>query len=413
MTQSQIGRHETEPQPDMADVLARARRIRRNHRIGTGLGALALVAIAFPVVDALGAGRTAVTVEQVPAAEPDRAPMRYDQLLLDALGPDFRLAQPADYEHDGVMSCPCDVVVREGSAAADALPKGWTAGADLRLFPPDDEVTLSALCKPSQEKGLVQQACEPVTLPDDRTVYVQKVFLQNPTFAPGRGTNFYFGRSDGSIVRIVFTAKGPMGAGEAAHAKAADWLTGYQDTLAEAASDGRVEPRPTSTGRTPEAPNVDSHDRDLVILQQALGIDFELLDGRLLLEPNWPLYKTLPSLLHGSWNVVGDITSIDRSAFDAACAAKPGAAACEKRTVDGTEVYVRTWADQDAKDEFVGEGAAYFTRPDGRVVLGSLELTSDQLDPSRSSAKVAAVEQWLDALVPSLIKAVTDPDVKG
>lgn len=434
MTQSPIGRREAAPRPDMADVLIRAHRIRRNHRIAKGAGVLALVAIAFPVVDAAGTGGTAIHVEQAPAVQPalpaipeakkptpatpttaESGSARPDnlQLLLDTLGPDFRLGRPADYEHDGTMSCPCDVLVQEGSTAAAALPKGWMAGADLRVFRPEDGLTLSALCKPSQEKGMVQEACSSVTVPGGRTVYVQQAILENPKFAPGRGTNFYFGRPDGDIVRILFTAKGPMGSGEAALAKGADWLSGYQDALAGVAADERVEPRPTSTGRTPQAPSVDSHDLDLVILQRSLGSDFHLSDGDLGLEPNYPLYKALPSLPHGSWDLVGDITSVDRSAFDAACAAKPGATACQKRTVDGNEVYVRTWADQDAKDEFVGESAAYFIRPDGRVVLASLELKSDQLDPARSSAKVAAVKEWLSARQPSLIKAVADPAVKG
>ena len=311
------------------------------------------------------------------------------------------------------MSCPCEVVVREGSAAAAALPKGWTANADLTLFRADDDVRLSALCKPAQEKGLVQDACSSVALPGDRTVYVQKVVLENPKFAPGRGTYFYFGRSDGSIIRILFTARGPMGAGEAAQAKAADWLTGYQDALAGVAADERIEPRPTSTGHTPEMPTLTSHDRDLVILQRALGMEFNLGDGQLMLEPNYPLYKALPPLPHGNWNILGDITSITRSAFDAACTAKPAAAGCQKRTIDGNEVYVRTWADQDAKDEFVGESAVYFIRPDGRVVLANLELKSDQLEPARSSAKVAGVKDWLGALEPRLIKAITNPAVTG
>lgn len=47
------------------------------------------------------------------------------------------------------------------------------------------------------------------------------------------------------------------------------------------------------------------------------------------------------------------------------------------------------------------------------MVLANLDLSSDQLEPARSSAKVTAVKDWLDALQPSLIEAVTDPEVKG
>ena len=43
MTQSPTGRREADPRPDMTDVLVRAHRIRRNHRIATGMGVLALV----------------------------------------------------------------------------------------------------------------------------------------------------------------------------------------------------------------------------------------------------------------------------------------------------------------------------------------------------------------------------------
>lgn len=351
------------------------------------------------------AALAALTPEQRAAMSAEDAARNANvALLLDTLGPDFRLRNP---DESGLA-----VTVRDGSAAAAALPEGWNGGANIALS--EDGSFLSERCEPGQEKGSAKEACTSVTLTNGRSVYVQphSFGLGSDSPSTAEGVWYYYGRPDGSVVHVMIEASTLGGAGQSTRNQAVAWLGRYTEALTGLAADERVEPEPTTTGQTPKAPVTTSHDRDLVVMQRALGINFTVLDGKVSLEPNWPLYKELPTLPHGYWEVIGDITSITRSAFDAACTAKAGAAACETRTVDGNEVHVRTWADKDAQGEFVGESVAYFVRPDGQVVLANLELRSVQLEPS-ATARVAGAQEWLQALEPSLIKAATDPAVEG
>lgn len=404
------------------------RRIRRRRRaagvLGAGTAGLAVIVGVTALGIGTGNGTQIVVQPAGPAAAPATAPLAVGNdeantaVLLKALGPDWQVAG-SDPERGVVAGPSGEVSPKVGGAAAEALPDGYTAYARMMVFDAggDDSMSLASLCKPFAEKGTVNAGCTEMPLRDGRTAYYAGPGPADGDQGGGPWSSamYYFGRSDGSFVRIEFAAGTTAKRVSAAQQqKAIDWMARYKPALAAAVADEGVRPKPADTGSTPTAPTITDHDRDLVRMQRALGTSWTLYDGRLALEPNWGDYKRLPALPHGSWDVVGDITTIDRSAFDAACSARPGAAACAKRTVDGHTVYLRSWADRDATTkEFRGESAAYFIRADGRVVLADLELTSTQLEKVRDAGQVDGVREWLTSYDDELATAATDSDVIG
>lgn len=205
-------------------------------------------------------------------------------------------------------------------------------------------------------------------------------------------------------------------------------LAEYEDRMAAFAADPRLGPLVADGVEAPAVAPATAeelqHDRDQAVLQEALGDGFTLFDGAVTLEPGSAKWAELPGGVKygevdsppgagpdGVYSGVAELTTITRSAFDAACNARPGAAACEERTLaDGRTVHLRSWADQDAEG-VRGESAAYFVQPDGDIVLADLVVTGTMVPDGRGAAHVAKVRTFLDSLESALIAAVTDERV--
>jgi hypothetical protein len=410
-------------QPEhLAAARGAGRQLRRRRRaaavVGAGTAGLVIVVGMTSLnVDAGHASQTVVQPAAPASVQGKQAQVLKNEkanlaVLLKALGSDWRAA--------GAEADSAAVEPREGSNAAQALPDRYTARATMMLFNTDDspELSLASVCKPFAEKGTVTQGCTELRTSDGRTAYYAGPGPADGDQAGGPWSSamYYFGRPDGSFVRIEFAAGTSADRVSAAQQQQAlGWMDRYQKALVSAVSDDGVRPQADGTGSPPQAPMITDHDRDLVQMQRELGVDWTLYEGKLALEPNWPEYKELPTLPHGYWAAPADITTISRSAFDAACGAKDGAAACEKRTAkNGLEVYVRSRADRDATSgEYVGESAAYLIRDDGSVLLADVELKSVQETKVHNSDQVAGMRTWLANLQGRLIQTVAYYQSKG
>jgi len=268
------------------------------------------------------------------------------------------------------------------------------------------------------EKGLHEDACQPMTLPNGRVVQVQHdrfvpyeyVNIRNSTkFGSSNGLNLFFERADHTIVRLTFGAYDQPASTSAARQKvAATWVDGYTDRLAEVVADQGMSPDAATTAPAEQS----DHDRDQAILQSALGPSFTLYDGGVQLEPGSLKSAELPD---GTYGAKAELSTITAAAYHAACDAKAGLAACETKTLgDGTVVRLRSWADREATDDQMrGESAVYVERKDGSVLLANLEVTGSNVTAAKADEHAKVVRQWLESLQPALIAAITDEHVAG
>lgn len=348
------------------------------------------------------------------AAAADSPHEAYVDALLKALGPDFRRGTGLDTQRPGTA-----IELVPGSPTAKELPPGYGVGVQDQFFTSDtDHVTVSSMCKPMVEKGGHWSACRALKLSNGRVVQVrdQRTVLGEYTNTRNRtpmgaadSTELYFQRTADSFVRLTFLAYDDAKASSTSRQKAAvSWLGGYTQTLAAVLADPAI---------TPDAPSnsvvgQNDHDQDQAILQRALGGDFSLYEGTVLLEPGSVKYAELPG---DTYDATAALIKVSSAAFHAACDAKAGLSACETTTLpDGQVVHYRSWADRDATDsQMRGESAVYLQRKDGSVLLVNLEVTGRDITAAQADEHAKVVRQWLNSLQSALITAITDKDVVG
>jgi hypothetical protein len=332
----------------------RARRRRHVLQAGGGLtGVATVVALALTIgpihrdTDAVPASPAATT------DSPETSGISSTEVLLQRLGPDFRAA--ANPSHGPIEVVP-------GGPAAKELPIGYGASADIQVLPtrpagvsaaddPSSLPPLSELCAPSQEKGLVMQACTTEHLPAGRTVQVQRSGLvagnyktYGDRWTPGSSdtTTVYYQRPDDSIVRVQLTAyDSPATSTAGRQSKAAAWLPQWTGALERAAADPRVGLPPGAATRHPAAtPAQLLTQRENFALQQALGYGFTLNDGTIRLEPGSALEGELPDR---RYSTEATVTHLDTADMQKAC----GADLADCRTItlpDGGKAYAITTA---------------------------------------------------------------------
>jgi hypothetical protein len=241
-------------------------------------------------------------------------------------------------------------------------------------------------------------------LPEGRVVQLQQVrtdLAVDPH--PWDSTMAYCERADGSFVRVEFAAYATGGPASPARQAIADaWLEARQDLIAALVADPRAQP---SVDGTPPVggPRLTPGQEALL---EALGSDFKVRSGEIYFEASTK--EQLTEL--GSPVVRASIGTITRAALDAACSARPGLAACERRTLtDGRTVHTRAWVDHDtAASELRGESAAYVEWPGGDVVVAALALAGKEVTTATADRYEAAVRAWFDSLQGALITAATD-----
>jgi len=343
----------------------------------------------------------------------------YADLLLMALGPDFHRTSGdgsgSDTDHGG------SVALTAGTPTAKELPDGDSAEAGVMVFSPDNsDATLPTFCKPMVEKGLHQDACNPVTLSNGRVVQVQAwraepdeyVNTRNTTkFGGGRGTNLYFERAEHTVVRLTFGAYDQPDTTSPARLKlAAAWVDGYTDKLAEVVADRNLSP---DGAVKPPAGQTD-HDRDQAILQSALGPSFTLYDGKVILEPGSQKASELPNDMYSA---TAELSVISDAAYRAVCNNQHPKQACyseDSLYVDSKHYGSRLlWVSRDATtNEMRGEIAIYMHREDSSWLVANVEVTGRNVTAEQSEDN-KIVGQWLESLQAALIKATTDPNVVG
>jgi len=97
-------------------------------------------------------------------------------LLVSALGADFAPVDPDDTPILGALA-----LVRPDSAAAVALPAGYTAGANIMRTSGTE--TIEEFCEPMWEKGTSTTGCSEASAPSGHVVRVQQ--WDTPMSAPG------------------------------------------------------------------------------------------------------------------------------------------------------------------------------------------------------------------------------------
>jgi hypothetical protein len=341
------------------------------------------------------------------------ADMRHanNRLLLDVLGKDWAATDDAD---------PFGAELIRGTASDRGMPDEFAVNAGIEVLGDGGHnITIAEQCAPMVEKGLHTSACTPVDT-GNGTVYLQHWTSTPGEWKPtggradityGAGTTVYLERVDHSLVRVQMLARGAQSATASGQKTATAWLSKYDQALEKVAADPRVQPHAEPANATSVA--VSDHQRDQLILQQALGGGWTVGGGGPVgLEPGSQKASELPSDYYGA---NAELSKISSAAFHAACDAKTGLAACETKTLDdGTVIHYRSWADRDAADsEMRGESAVYLVRKDGSVLLANIEVTGTQVTAAQADEHAKVVRQWMDSLQDALIKAVTDPNVVG
>jgi hypothetical protein len=415
------GREATTADIAAARHVGRKIRRRRHALQAVGSGFVLSAGLGVLVVANGMSGQGIEVVPAPPAAPPGKAAAAADSphdayvdALLKALGPDFRRGTGLDTQRADTA-----IELIPESPTAKELPPGYGVGVQDQFFTSDtDHVTVSSMCKPMVEKGGHWSACRALKLSNGRVVQVQdqRTVLGEYTNTRNRtpvgaadAIELYFHRSADSFVRLTFVAYDEAATSSTARQKAAvEWLGGYTQTLAEVLADPTITPDAPAESATGQ----NDHERDQAILQRALGGDFSLFEGSVVLEPGSVKYAELPS---DFYEAKAELSKISSAAFHAACDAESGLTACETKTLDdGTVVHLRSRADRDATDsQMRGESAVYLERKDGSVLLANLEVTGRDITAAQADEHAKVVRQWLDSLQSALITAITDKDVVG
>ncbi len=179
--------------------------------VGSGLAIVAVLGVGITTVSALdGDGRgTPVTsspdqlAANPPAIATTAAAAREanNALLLEALGPDFRI----NTREEGP-----GVTLRENTDSAKSLPNGYDVTGSVWVGGPGDGYTgLEDLCGELVEEGLRRSACAPVQTTDGRTVQVQtrQSLLKDGTVGGAYNTLLaFFERPDGTVAEVRMQA---------------------------------------------------------------------------------------------------------------------------------------------------------------------------------------------------------------
>ncbi len=407
------GGRESSP-ADVSRAMTAGRKIRRRTRamqvVGSGLAIVAVLGVGITTVSALdGDGRgTAVTAppdeaatNPPPAIATTAAAAREanNALLLSSLGPDFRI----NTREEGP-----GVTLRENTDSARNLPDGYYVTAAIWVNGPGDGyIGLEDLCTELVEESLRRSACVPVQTTDGQTVQVQtrQSVLKDGTIG-GAYTMIlaFFERPDGTVAEVRMEAADETAKASAARQQIAQgWLDGYREMFVGLAADPRIQsPPPTASG-----PEESTNFTNAEVLADYLAPPFVAnSDGKVDLPAGSEYDPALPS---DNYSVVGEITSVTQTQFDAVCK-KDGAVSCSKDEAPGDrEVWIWAYTDRDATaSEVRGERAVYFVRDDGTIVLASLRLTGTGVSEAQEDRHVGDAHLWLARFDDALMGAATD-----
>ena len=397
---------------DTAVVMRTGQGIRRRRRALQGGAGLVLT---IATVAAIGVGAPGLTADRTtvlqPAETPQAGPARigYAQagatdrrLLVEALGPDFRVALSRGapgFEY---------IELVPGSPSAKSLPKGYEAEAVVNAAPDGD--TASEACAP--ENLQPSAACETRTLPDGLQVTIVRASPTLEASAPVGLRNVYFEQPDGVTVHVALfvrpatvdtrTAKVPRTAINA-------WLQSFEAALITAATDPHMV---AGSGDNPDdwtKPLPDTYGANQQVLLERLGRPFAAGPD------NDRVIATLPS----GFVVEGSLRSgVSKVELDRMCDTEVdevGTVPCERRVLpDGRSVVVQTWTSASDALAYVGKTHVYFLRPDHIGVW--VELAAREVGASTTADREAAMPALLRdlrALEDKLIAAVIDPRISS
>lgn len=405
----------TGAEPPLHDVTGTA--VRAGHRMrvrrhvlaaGSGVAALGLTAVAVVTgVPGLSLGDgSAVIAPAGPVNDPaaraadqraQQADLNREQVAA-ALGPSF-------------IAGLGQIGLRPGSEAANSLPAGYRAGANVDVAPDDTQLTANSAPSPAARPA---GGCAPVKV-GKRTVEV-RTFPQQGIGSTAAGPDLYsvpvstlvahFVRPSGETVSVsllasedssdprLATAPGPSDLDPAARAEAAlDWLTAQTDAVAKTATLAGI--RATDPADERAMPNEE-------VLAQALGGSFSVDGDRVVLDPDGQAAGPLP----GGSTATATLRFLGGEAERAALCGQ----GCERDVLPGGRlVWTQTRADRvDSERAVLGDATVYFVQPDGEVVRVQLLVRGPESGLERVEIQRETFLTWLESFRSALIAAATD-----